>query len=224
MSQKTQHNEEKDKAVGTAVSGFESFITKHQKHITNALLAVLVIIAAIFAINKWYITPLQKEAMAQTFVAEQYFRASDFTKAMNGDGNSMGFTDIIDQYGKKAGQSVFMYAGICELQLGNYQNAINYLKKYNGKDEILAARTFCCIGDAYVGLKNNSKALSFYEKAISRADNLYTAQYLLKAGIVAEELGNNDKALEFYKEIQVKYPQTFEGYEVNKYISRLKIK
>jgi TolA-binding protein len=47
---------------------------------------------------------------------------------------------------------------------------------------------------------------------------------LLKAGIVAEELGNNDKALEFYKEIQVKYPQTFEGYEVNKYISRLKIK
>ena len=75
-----------------------------------------------------------QEAMAQTFLAEQYFRADSFALALNGDGNAYGFKKIIDEYGTLAGEAVYFYAGICELQLGQYKNAIDYLKKYDGDD------------------------------------------------------------------------------------------
>ncbi|MDD2594694.1 MAG: tetratricopeptide repeat protein [Bacteroidales bacterium] len=220
MSKKTQTQE--GQAVGTAVSSFESFLKSNQKLLTTIILAILIIIFAIFAINKWYLSPLKEEAKAQMFPAEQFFRADSFETALNGDGNIMGFTQIIDQYGNKAGKAVYLYAGICELQLGNNEKAVSYLTKYKGSDEILKGRALSCIGDAYSNLGENAKALNYYTKAAKVADNMYAAQYLFKAGIISEEIGNKDQALKFYEEISVKYPQTFEGYQVNKYISRIK--
>lgn len=222
MSQKTQPNE--GQAVGTAVSNFETFFKKNQKLITNSILAILIIIAAIFAINKWYLTPLKEEAKTQMFAAEQSFRADNFEVALNGDGNVMGFAQIIKEYGSKAGKAVYLYAGISELNLGNNEQAIAYLKKYNSKDEILKGRALCCIGDAYANMNDLSKALEMYKKAAALSNNLYTATYLFKGAVIAEEMGKTDEALKLYEEIRVKYPQTFEGSEVSKYISRIKNK
>ena len=50
---------------------------------------------------------------------------------------------------------------------------------------------------------------------------MFAAAYLLKAGIVAEELGQNEKALGFYTQIQEQYPDSMEGYDIAKYIGRL---
>ena len=36
-----------------------------------------------------------------------------------------------------------------------------------------------------------------------------------------EELGEKDNAIKTYQEIKDKYPQTVEGYEIDKYISRI---
>jgi tetratricopeptide (TPR) repeat protein len=155
--------------------------------------------------------------------AEQNFRAGDFELALNGDGNALGFVQIIDEYGKKAGKAVYFYAGVCELQLGEWEQAIKYLESYKGKDTILAARATACIGDAYVGLEDYKKALGYFEKA-AQADNMYAAGYLLKAGAVAEALGENDKALSFYKKIKDQYPQSVEAYDVDKYIGRIEVK
>ena len=58
-------------------------------------------------------------------------------------------------------------------------------------------------------------------KAAKVSDNMFSATYLLKAGITYEELGQRDKALAAYKEIKDKYPQSMEGYDIDKYISRI---
>ena len=39
-----------------------------------------------------------------------------------------------------------------------------------------------------------------------------------------EELGNNDKALACYNRIKDQYPQSVEGYDIDKYISRIESK
>ena len=52
---------------------------------------------------------------------------------------------------------------------------------------------------------------------------MFAAEYLLKAAVACEELGNNDKALKLYETIKDKYPQSVEGYEIDKYINRIKI-
>ena len=161
--------------------------------------------------------------MAQTFTAEQYFRAGDFEKALNGDGNALGFNQIISEYGNKSGEAVYFYAGVCNLQMGNFAEAISNLKKYNGKDAIISARALACMGDAYAAQNDLSAAVSNYKAAAAAADNILAANYLLKAGIICEEMGKTAEALKLYEEIQNKYPQSPEGYEINKYISRIQI-
>ena len=215
---------ENAEAVVEAISKTEKFFLENGKILSYICLGVIVACAAIFCWHKFAYQPQVAEAQGQMSVAEQTFRAGDYEVALNGDGNALGFVQIIDEYGTKAGKAVYFYAGVCELQLGNYESAISYLQSYNGKDAILAARATACMGDAYVGLEEYAKALSCFEKAAATADNLYAAGYLLKAGAVAEKLGEDAKALSFYKQIKDMYPQSMEGYDVDKYIGRIENK
>ena len=102
--------------------------------------------------------------------------------------------------------------------------ALSYLSKYDGKDEILKARALACKGDAYAGLEKYKEAVGCYEKAAVVVDNMFAAAYLLKAGVACEELGDDAKALSFYKKIKDQYPQSMEGYDIDKYISRIENK
>ena len=215
---------ENAEAVVEAVSKTEKFFQENGKTLSIICAAFLVVCVAVFCWFKFAYQPKVAEAQGQMAYAEQNFRNADYEVALNGDGNSLGFVQIIDEYGKKAGKAVYFYAGVCELQLGEWEQAIKYLKAYDGKDTILSARAAACIGDAYVGLEDYKTALGYFEKAASAADNVYTAGYLLKAGIVAEELGDNAKALEYYNVILDQYPQSMEAYDVDKYIGRIENK
>jgi tetratricopeptide (TPR) repeat protein len=214
---------ENAEAVVEAVSKTEKFFQDNGKLISIICAAFVVACALVFCWFKFAYQPKVNEAQGQMAAAEQNFRAGDFELALNGDGNALGFVQIIDEYGKKAGKAVYFYAGVCELQLGEWEQAIKYLESYKGKDTILAARATACIGDAYVGLEDYKKALGYFEKA-AQADNMYAAGYLLKAGAVAEALGENEKALSFYKKIKDQYPQSIEAYDVDKYIGRIENK
>lgn len=221
MSKNIKHHDTEE-TVGEALNQTEHFIERNKKIIIYSLVAIVAITSIGFAYQHLYRKPRINEALSQTFVAEQYFRTDSFSLALNGDGNALGFKQIIDEYGSNAGEAVYMYAGICELHLGNFNEAITLLKKYKGDDPILQARSICNIGDAYASLKQNKEAVDYYIKAAKYADNPFAATYLLKAGLMYEELGDKESAIKAYEEIKVKYPQTVEGYEIDKYISRIK--
>ncbi len=215
---------ENAEAVVEAISKTEKFFNENGKIIGGIAAGIVVLAIAVFCWFKFAYQPAKAEAEGQMALAEQNFRAADYELALNGDGNVLGFTQIIDEYGAKAGKAVYFYAGVCELQLGNFESAIDYLESYKGKDAILAARATACIGDAYVGLEDYSKALGYFEKAAATADNMFAAGYLLKAGMIAEKLGNAEKALGFYETIKDQYPQSMEGYDIDKYIARIENK
>jgi tetratricopeptide (TPR) repeat protein len=212
---------ENAEAVVEAVSKTEQFFEKNGKIVSIICVAVVVVCAAVFCWYKFVNQPKVDEAMGQMAYAEENFRAGNYELALNGDGNTLGFVQILDEYGTKAGKAVNFYAGVCELQLGNWESAISYLEAYKGNDAILAARAKACIGDAYVGLEDYKKALGYYEQAAATIDNIFAAGYLLKAGVVAEKLGENAKALGFYETIKDQYPQSVEGYDIDKYIGRI---
>ena len=161
------------------------------------------------------------QATDQMVKAEQWFQAGEYELALNGDDNDLGFADILKQYGSKAGEAVYLYTGICQLQTGAYEEAIATLKKYDGDDDILLSRAQACIGDAYVELEDYGKAIGYYEKAAATVDNAFAAAYLLKAGQVAEEMGDKAKALDFYKKIKDQYPESAESSDIDKYITRI---
>lgn len=207
--------------VEEALSKTEKFLETYKKPMIYTVAAVLVIAVGVFAYHNFITLPKQQEALAQVYTAEQSFRADDFEKALNGDGNTLGFKQVIQEYGSHAPAAVYFYAGVCELHLGNYREALAYLKKYSGEDEIISARAIACMGDAYAGMGDAKAAVGEYQKAANAADNIFAAAYLLKAGIMYEELGQPQDALKMYEIIKNKYPQSPEGYEVNKYISRI---
>ena len=178
-------------AVVEAVSKTEQFFNKNGKLIGGISAGIVVVAAIVFCWYKFAYQPALQEAQGQMAYAEENFRGGDYELALNGDGNTLGFVQIIDEYGTKAGKAVYFYAGVCELQLGNFESAIKYLEAYKGSDAILEARATACIGDAYVGLEDYGKALNYFEKAAKAADNMFAAGYLLKAGAVAEKLGEN---------------------------------
>ena len=208
-------------AVVEAVSKTEKFFHENGKLLSIVAVGVVALAVAIFCFFKFAVQPAQAEAQGQMAYAEEAFRAGNYELALNGDGNVLGFAQIIDEYGAKAGEAANFYAGVCELQLGNWDLAIKYLQAYNGKDAILKARALACLGDAYVGLEEYNKALGYFEKAAAVVDNMFAAGYLLKAGVVAEKLGQNEKALALYTQIKEQHPDSMEGYEIDKYIGRL---
>lgn len=219
-----QKNQTPVETPENAVSKFESLVNQYGKLITWICIAAIVIVAAVLAYNRWVAAPARQEAQGQMYTAEHYFVEGDYEKALNGDGNHLGFAQVIDEYGAKAGQSVYLYAGISALHMDLNQEAIDYLKKYKGKDKIQMGRALCCTGDAYVNLEEYHTALGYYYKAAAVADNAYRATYLAKAALVEEELGNDAKALELYEEIEIKYAETAEGLEAAKNISRIQNK
>lgn len=223
MANKNQKAAQEGQVVNT-VSNLEVFFKKHKNVIEWSIIGVIAVVCAFLAINRWYLIPAKEEAKSQMFVAEQLFAAGDYTTALNGDGNNLGFNDVIAQYGSKAGKIVYLYAGICNLRLGNNEEALSLLKKYSTSDKILSARALCCMGDAYANLGDNASAVAHYKKAVAKADNAFAAGYLLKEGVTYEAMGEDQKALECYKKIELDYPQSLEGYDIQKYINRIENK
>jgi tetratricopeptide (TPR) repeat protein len=226
MVKKKTKQEDNLQELESALTKTEQFIEDNQKQITYVIGAVIVLVAAFLAFNRFYMQPKEEEAMSQMFMAENYFEKDSFNLAINGDGNYLGFLDIIDDYGMtKSSNRAKYYTGISYLHLGQYEDAIDYLKKFKTKDLLLAPVKAGAIGDAMLELGNTEDALKQYKKAYSASDNeLTTPIYKMKAAGVLESMNKWNDALKLYEEIKKDYPESAEGATVDRYIARVKIK
>ncbi len=226
MAKKKDATEDRIEAVESALSKSEQFIENNQKIITYVIGAVIVIVILFFGYNKYIANPKEKAANEAMFQAELYFEQDSLNLALIGDGESFGFLDIIDDYGStKAGNLAKYYAGIAYLNQGDYENAIDYLKKFSGDDIIVSAMALGAIGDAYMQLGDIDKAVIYYNDAADKNTNeLSSPAFLMKAGWAYELLDKNNDALNAYKKIKVDFPKSRESREVEKYISRTKAK
>jgi len=222
MAKKTVHADDRMVAVEEALSKTEQFIEKYQKVLIIFVAAIVVIILAFYAYKKLYVAPMEKEALSQMFVAERYFEIDSLNRALYGDGNNLGFLDIIDEYGvSNAGNLARYYAGISFLKLGQYEDAIDYLKAFDKDDKIVSAMALGGIGDAYMELDEPETAVRYYMNAAGHnINNFSTPLFWLKAGWTYEMLGDYDEAVELYNKIYKEYPRSSEAREIEKYIAR----
>ena len=223
--QNTKQGDERLENVEEALSKTELWIENNQKTLWGILIAVLVIAFGIFGVTK-YMEKRNKTASAQIFKAQQYFENEQYENALNGDGNNLGFLDIISDYGStKTGKLAQYYAGISYMKLGNYQDAIEHLKKYNNKDQILAPMALGAIGDCYMELGDNQNAVNYYGKAAHKCPNDFTTpMFLVKEGMTYEIMGNYGKALEAYRLLKKDYPLSNEAFDISRNIAYLEEK
>ncbi|MBR6992432.1 MAG: tetratricopeptide repeat protein [Bacteroidales bacterium] len=216
-----EQQEEKNLEVSGIIAKAEQFVEKNKKKLTIGAVAVVVVALAIWAYVALVAQPRQVRAAEDMFAAEQWFNQGDFEKALNGDDQFLGFTDIIDEYGcTKSGNLAKYYAGICQLNLGQYNEAIDLLKSYKGKDAFTGAEALMLIGDAYAEMDNAKDAVSYYEKAAAKASNfIISPTALWKAGMMYIALGDNESATKAFQQIKDNYPESPEYSEVDKFIA-----
>ncbi len=226
MAKKKVTKEDNLQELESALTKTERFFEDNQKIITIIVGSVIVVLALYLSFNRFYVQPKEQEALSQMFMAENYFEKDSFNLAINGDGNYLGFLDIIDDYGiTKAANRAKYYTGISYLHLGQYQEAIDYLKKFKTSDMLLVPVKDGAIGDALLELGKKEDALAQYKKAYSVSDNeLTTPVYKMKAAKLLESMNELKEALKLYEEIKKDYPQSAEGTTVDKYIARVKLK
>lgn len=225
----------KKKSSGGFDTGMiELYYEKNKKTINYIALPILGIVA-LFSIYKFYWLPGQeKEAANEAFFAQNYFEVDSFNIALNGGLNvqtadgpkaMMGFKDIADSYSStKAGNLANFYSGICLLRTGKFAEAIEYLEKFDGSDEMVAPVAIGAIGDANMELNNTAEALKFYLKAAEKSDNIFTTPIYLKKAALAYELSSNYKdALALYERIKNEYSKSNEARDAEKYIAKMKV-
>ena len=218
--------EEKNVESISFISKSEQFIEKNQKVIIGIVVAIVVIVLAIFGIKKFVSEPRQAKANEAIFSAEQYFAMGDYKTALYGDSTSndqygIGFLEVIDRYGStSAGKRAKYEAGICYMRLGQYQDALKYLDKYNGKDQLTPVMDEMMKGDAEAEQGNNSAALKHYTKAASMDSNPITAPFaLFKAGLVYLIENDNAKAIECFEKVKKDYPESAFFSEMDAFIA-----
>lgn len=191
----------------------------------NAILGVLVVlllgVGGLIGYRNLVIKP--REAQAQNRIAQpqEAFNVDSFALALNGNTLKTGFLQIASDYGMTpTGKLAHGYAAICQLQLGNFDEAIRHGKKYRSDDEWLDARIFGVIGHAYTEKGDFDNGIKYYVKAAEVSDNpLTTPQNYYMAGMAAMEIEKFSDAMRYFQQIKDRYPQSREGQGIDKFVA-----
>ncbi len=227
MSKKrTEEHSTGFETVEHALSKTEQYIEENKKSLTIIVTIIALVVGGYMLYNKALLEPKEIEAQSQSFRAEQYFEQDSFRLALEGDGDALGFIDIIDEYGiTKTANLANYYAGICYLRLGEYEDAIEYLKQFDSNDKLVSVIALGALGDAYVEIGDYEEAISFFEKAANKNKNDFTsAIFLKKAGLAYEAIDNYSKAISVYEKIKQQYPNSEEARDIDKFIQDAKMK
>lgn len=225
MAKKKTAGDDRMVAVEEALGKTEQFIEKHQNILMYVILGVIIIVLGYFGYQRFYITPMEKNAQEEIFMAQKYFEMDSLDRALNGDGNALGFLDIIDEYGRsKSGNLARYYAGICYLRMGNFEEAIDYLEDHDPTDQIIGPMAIGAIGDAYLELNEPDRAADYYMDAAEENINDFTTpMFLYKAGMTYELLGEYENAYEVYDRIFREFYRSNEGRTIERNIAKVKL-
>ena len=205
------------------LNNFEHWVNENRKMLTYVVGGIVAIVAAYLGFTRLYLEPKNEEANNQIFMAQKWFGMDSLNLALNGDGNFPGFLKIIDDYQwTDAANLSHYYAGIIFLKQGKFQESIDNLKSFKGKDKMVTNMAYGALGDAYSELGKNDEAVDYYKKAAYHFENELTTPMLLKkAGMLLENQKKPAEAKKMYEEVRSKYPNTVEGRDMDKYIARV---
>lgn len=210
------------------VTRFLAFFNKYQNIIYGVVIGILVIALAFILFNRFYLQKKNEQASAQITYPVSMLMAGDSTSlnlALEGDDENDGFLAIADNYKiTKTANTANYYAGLCYLKLGQKEDALEYLKKFKKKEDVLWYICQTLIGDLYDDQGNEAEAIKYYEKAIKGNDPYNTPMALFKLGQMYERQDNWSKAYDAYQQIEDNFYAEYNKMSIAQYKERAKSK
>lgn len=213
---------ENPEALQEKLEGIEHWAEKNLKLLAIVVGVVILAVGGFFAF-RYYVDQQDGVAQKEMFQAIRYFEADSLNLALNGDGNNLGFLQIIDDYSlTKAGNLANFYTGVIYLKQGKFPLAIFHLEDFSSDDLLVQARAYSLIGDAYMEQKKYDEAARYYDKASAYKPNKeFTPTYLMKAALAYEKSNDMEKAKAAYQTIIDKYFDSSEVQNAKKYKAKL---
>jgi tetratricopeptide (TPR) repeat protein len=225
MAEKNQTPDPLD--LDQAMSSSEAFIIKYKNKFLAGVAAIVIVVGGVLGYQHFISEPNEKKASEALFKGEQYFMADNYEFALNGDSlGYKGFLNVANEFGgTDAGKLANAYAGICYAQLGQYENAVKFLDKFNANDQLVSPALMATMGNCYAQLGQYDKAAATLMKAADKANSQALSPiYLIQAGQIYEKLGKNSEALKAYQTVKEKYPNNYLSMDIDKYIERASVK
>jgi len=225
MAKKEEHKHElleNPEALKEKLAGAETWLESNPKVVIGFAAAILLLVGGYFGF-RYYKDSQNVIAQNEMFQAVFYFEADSLDKALNGDGNNLGFLAIADDFGiTDAGNLANYYAGVCYLKQGKFELARLYLQDFSSSDLLVQARAYSLVGDTYMEEQKYEDAAAYYSKAANYEPNKYfSPAYLMKEAMAYEKLKQNDKAKEAYEKIITQYWDSGEYQNARKFKARL---
>ncbi|HNP95474.1 MAG TPA: tetratricopeptide repeat protein [Cyclobacteriaceae bacterium] len=224
MAKKEENKDllENPEVIAEKVEGVEHWIENNPKIVFGVVGVLLLIVGGYFGF-RYYVGTQEEIAQKEMFQAVYYFEADSLNLALKGDGNNLGFEQIIDDFGMTdAANLANFYAGAICLKQGKYQLAIYYFEDFDSDDILIQPRAYSLMGDAYMELKDYESASKYYNKASNYKPNkFFTPTYLMKEALAYEKLNQNDKAKQAYQRIIDEFWDSSEYQNARKYKARL---
>lgn len=221
---KNKKEEEETLRADVALSKTEQFFNKYEKPLVWGLVAVIVIVAAIVLFRTQYIAPKNEDAATKLAQCVYYFEQDSFALALNGDGVNEGFAEIADGYKFTETRNLACYyAAVCSYKLGQFDDALDYIDRFDIKSTNFEPAAITLKGDCYVSKGDLDKALSTFEEAAKIENALTAPRALSKAGIIYEKKGDYASAERCYTTIKDKYFDSPLAQEMDKRIERCKM-
>lgn len=208
------------------------FFNRYQTIIYGILIALLVVIIGIVAINRFYLQPKTERGSMAMLVPMDYYRqgvqSADslmLTNALEGDEENDGFLSIISSYKMtKTGNSANYFAGLCYLHLKDTESALHHFLKFKKREDVYWYSCQMLIGDLYDQMEEGAKAITYYKKSVKGDDPFTTPVALFKLGQLYEKEENWKEALASYQKIENSYAEHYTMMGVEKYLERAKLK
>lgn len=169
------------------------------------------IILAVGLVVGYFVYTSQQESEAQELlgIAEQSLSMGNFEVALHGDEDdfTLGFAQIANNYSRtSAGNLATYYAAVTEFELGNYESALDYIKRFNVPSGILGVSPISLHGIILLELESFEEAAEMFVKAAEWDENSATTPYnYFEAAQAYLEAGDAERAERYVDRILDRY-------------------
>ncbi len=204
----------------------QTFYQANKSMVIGATIAIILIVGG--GLGYYYYSQSQEGQAQQLMVfAEQKYMNGNYEEALYGSEAdfTVGFEQIINNYSiTNAANLAQYYAAVCEFNLGNPDQALNYIQNYSAPDGILGVGPISFHGVILSELGRFEEAAAIFVKAANWNRNESTTPYnLLKAANAYLDSDIPEEAEQYAEQIVSEYPDSQQATEAQRILGMVAV-